>query len=95
MMEPRLVSEDLVFNCLMCGTPLLIREQDRDERLQCPVCGEIMLSTDSGMAPDPGEEYESPSSGHWYQLFEYGPMRLVLLLIVGVIVLGLLLAAHR
>ncbi|HUG20242.1 MAG TPA: hypothetical protein VMM56_14755 [Planctomycetaceae bacterium] len=78
------VTDDLVFDCLMCGTPLLIREQDRNERLQCPVCGEIMLSTDRGMQVDPGEQFDDPPKRSLFSLYVYGPI-LVFALILAVV----------
>jgi DNA-directed RNA polymerase subunit RPC12/RpoP len=79
------LTDDLVFDCLMCGTPLLIREQDRNERLQCPVCGEIMLSTDHGMQVDPGEDFTNQPKSNPLSLLIYGPMLAVVLLIAAAI----------
>lgn len=78
------LTDDLVFDCLMCGTPLLIREQDRNERLQCPVCGEIMLSTDDGMKVDPGEQFDDPPQRIRFSYFVFGPILLFALILAVV-----------
>ena len=79
------MTDELVFDCLMCGTPLLIRKQDRNERLQCPICGEIMLSGEQGMELDPGDDYLDKVKHSPLSLLMYGPMLAVILLIAAAI----------